>query len=104
MLYKVQNTDNYINQKEIFTGSPYKSLLRLTVISDAYISFNRNKTTFTKYRLTFKDPWKLWNLLTNPAPGKFDRSDRQSLPQEDIVWLPKYPHDNLQNNDTQLKV
>ena len=58
-----------------------KLLLNPTAISDIFMSFIPNKTTYTKDWLTqwiFKVPWELWSPLSMAVPTKFQGSGGHS--------------------------
>ena len=77
----VANKRAMLKIRKTFTGLTYKLLSSLTVISDDYMSFILDKTTFTRYCMTqwiSKLPGELWNPLSKELPGKFHGSGRHS--------------------------
>ena len=64
--WDLQHNLTMSKMRTILTGPTLKLLLSFTVISDVYVSFIPNKTTFTHNCLT-----QLWNLLRKTEPGKF---------------------------------
>ena len=80
-LYGHYGTAGLKIRKNIYRPNIYELLLSFMVISNAYRSSVPNKTTFTKYSLTwvdFKAPRKLWNPLSKAVPGKFHVSGRHN--------------------------
>ena len=56
--------------RKLFTGPMYESFSNLTIISDVYRSFIRNKTIFTMYSLT---QW-----ISKPPPGALKSTEYAS--------------------------